>query len=227
MKKTGFRQQYEKDFNEFVEINQDMSRMEIILNLVIPVPLKKSLITACLMCFASFYILIIALWTIPFFTKIITNDILTTLGFCTIFLTVTGICFICCPPLLKFPFYVLKTRKNLLMNLFDDEYASQDLIDCMEKSCKKTNRTPIMYQLLNVHTSLWLKGTNGRLKGFYYKKTYSDYGFLEEIENIHENMRMQMEEIEGQKKAFEEKKKIEDDLSNISIPEKVASVKRL
>lgn len=227
MKKTSFQEQYEKDFNNFVKNNQDMSRIEIILNLVLPVQLKKNLIIPSLMCLASFYILIIALWSIPFLSQILTNDILITICWSTLIIILTGGSLLWFSALLKFPFYALKTRKKLLINFFDNNKATQDLIDCMEKSCKEKNRIPIMYQLLNVHTPLWEKGTNGRLKGFYYKKTYGDYGFLEEIESITKNMRLQMEDIESQKKALEQKKHIEKNLSNINLPEQNQSIKRL
>lgn len=228
MKTGDFKEQYDKDFNDFFEKNKDMRRAEIILTLSIPVPLKKNLIKPSFFFIFSFYLLFILLWTIPFVAQIVTNNPIKTLCCSLISMLLTGISVVLFPVLcFDLPVYLCSRKKKLFINLFDHQKASQDLINCMEKSCPKQNQTAIMYQLLNRHTPVWEKGTNGRLKGFIYKKTTGDYGFLKGIKDIDENMRMQMEEIEGQKKAFEEKKQMEKDLKNIEVSEKIRTTERL
>lgn len=228
MKTDNFKEQYDKDFNDFFEKNKDTSRAEIILTLSIPVPLKKNLIKPSFFCIFSFYLLFILLWTIPFFSQILTNNIINTICCTLISITLSGISVVLFPVLfLYLPVYLCSRKKKLLITLFDHQKASQDLIDSMEKSCPEKNRTAIMSQLLNRHSPMWEKGTNGRLKGFIYKKTTGDYGFLEGIKDIDENMRMQMEDLEGQKKAWEEKQKMENALQNIEVPDKVRIPERL
>jgi len=228
MKTGDFKKQYDKDFSDFLEKNKDMRRAEIILTLSIPVPLKKNLIKPSLFCIFSFYLLFILLWTIPFFAQMLTNDILNTICCTLISMTLTGISFVFFPVLcFNLPVYLCSSKNKLLITLFDHQKATQDLINCMEKSCPKKNQTVIMYQLLNRHSPMWEKGTNGRLKGFIYKKTIGDYGFLEEIKDIDENMRMQMEDIESQKKSWQEKQRIEESLKNIEVSKKARTTERL
>lgn len=208
-----FAEEYRKNLDDFFTKNKDMSKIEIILHLVLPVPLKKVLLKPSRLCLLMLYPLLIAMISFPILISYTTNDRLLTLMFSMVVFLFFFILILFCRPLIMSMYYILLTRKKLLSTLFKHQKASQRLIDIVEKKCNKKYKTEIMYELLYNNSPVWESGTYGRLKGFFYNETIGDTEFMEDIERMTQELRLQVGELKSQKEAWEELKVLEGTLS--------------
>lgn len=208
-----FEEEYNKNLDDFFIKNKEMSKIEIILHLVLPIPLKKVLLKPSRLCLLMLYPLLIAMLSFPILISYTTNDRLLTLMFSMVAFLFFLILIVFCRPLLMSMYYILLTRKKLLSTLFKHQKASQRLIDIVEQNCNEKYKTEIMYELLYNNSPFWERGTYGRLKGFFYNETFGDTEFMKDIERMAQELRLQIGELKSQKEAWEELKVLEGTLS--------------
>lgn len=221
----SFKKQYNKDLDLFTYKYKDDTRFEIILKSIINKPLNKKLKYHCLI--PIFLFLLISLLMVIFidscfYIALQTNDKLMKVGF--LLLATIG-----CPLLFMtiviftekyynidaFNFFnILKSRKSLIKKEFNSQNASPELIRIVEESCEEDNKDVIMYELMNNGTKEWYPGTNGRLKGFYYRELSDDYDFAYKSSQISNDVKKSINELNSAKEAWTEKQVI---INNVKI----------
>lgn len=222
---NSFKKQYNKDLDLFMCKYKDDTRFEISLKSIINKPLNKELKYHCLI--PVFLFLCISLLMVIFvcsfnYIALHTNDkliqivfvLLNIIGSPLIFMTIV----IFTEKYYKinaFDFFnILKSRKSLIKKEFNSQKATPELIRIVEESCKKDNKDVIMYELMNNGTKEWYPGTNGRLKGFYYRELSDDYEFAYKSSRMSNDVKKSINELYSAKKAWDEKQMI---MNNVNI----------
>jgi len=212
----SFKKQYDKDLDLYINKYKDDTRFEISLKSIINKPLNKKLKYHCLIpifLFLLIFLLMVIFTGSCFYIALHTNNKLMQVAF--LLLTMLG-----CPILFMtivifteqhykidtFDFFnILKSRKSLIKKEFNSQNATPELIRMVEESCDEDNKDVIIYELMNNGTKKWYPGTNGRLKGFYYKELSDDYDFAYKSSQISNDVKKSINELNLAKEAWDEK----------------------